>query len=339
MWHGSSLFRRDPAVALLLLALLAGCGEAPAGPGGIPPDPAASAGGRGFCAAADVTVGTFGELSDALATAAPGTTIAVAGTIPLEGDIGLPAGVTLTCAKPGAGLTVAPGSEASWLLNLRAPDAGVVGLHIDATGANGGAIFVFWDGVDAFGERPRILNNRARCGGNGQNECIVLLGGLESFAVAGGGTIAGNHVEGPDANIGIHVQGFFDVQVERNVVTTPIPRPGGGIAVNLSRDVSVRENVVTGPWLSGIQLFDNAIRVELYRNRVRGATEFPIRVESADAARVIDNHAECGDGGASSWTPPRTPSSRAITSRRRVLSPACTHREGSTARGSSTTGF
>jgi hypothetical protein len=263
-------------------------------PGLIPIAPSNTNVGR--CPASDVIVASWGELVDAVAAATPGTTIGIAGTIALGNDVNInTTGLTITCATPGAGLTVADGATVNWLLGPRAPDVTITGLVLDATATRlGGAVFAFWDGVIAFGERVRVVNNTLRCG---LRECIVLLGRLEEFAVVSGGTVADNRLEGPATDqftFGIHVQGFRDVVVERNEVTTPTPGAGSGIAVNLSRDVLVRDNVVTGPWANNVWLFDNAVATRVVGNRLRGATEQAILAEHSDAVEATGNHAECG---------------------------------------------
>lgn len=276
--------------ALVVMAALAACGEDPAGsiPFGPTFDAAIPA-----CPAGDVAVSSWAELLDALAAATPGTVVAVAGTISVEHDFDLPEGVTLTCAAPGAGLRVAEGAEVGWLLNVRAPDVTVTGLVLDATGTiAGGGVFGFWDGIDAFGERTRIANNTVRCG-SGPDECIVLLGGLSDFAVVSGGSITENQLQRPGTGFGIHVQGFRDVAVERNIVNALDAGPEAGIAVNLSRGVALRDNVVTGPWTRSVWLFDNADSTLIVGNRLSGATELPILAQDADAVQMTDNAAAC----------------------------------------------
>lgn len=280
---------RGAVAALVAFAAVAACTEQSAGPA--PPDLALQAAERG-CPAADVIVSTYDELWNAVANSAPGTTIGVSGTIPVQSDIWLQTErLTLTCAAPGAGLSVAEGATIDFLVRPSAPDVAVVGLALDASGTKGGAIFAHWDGVVVFAERVRVVGNRARCG---LDECITFLAGDQEFSVMTGAVVVGNRVDAVGSRVGIHVQGFRDAVVERNDVRTVVPGPAVGIEVNLSRDVVVRDNVVTGPWTDGIFLFNNVVAARLTGNQVSGALDNPIVLFSTDSVQVTDNIVECG---------------------------------------------
>ncbi|HEX2077790.1 MAG TPA: right-handed parallel beta-helix repeat-containing protein [Longimicrobium sp.] len=275
-----------PAAALAVLALLAACADQPVTPA--PRTAGLSLAPAKACAESPtVVVHTDPELRSALASSSPGDVIAISGTIALDSFVVMNTpGVTVTCAEPGAGLSLAPGNEFA-LLYPRADEVTIQGLELD--GEYGySPIYSITDEFNGL-QNIRITGNEIYCG---YTACLFAAG-------APGMQITDNHWKGEHTRYGVHIQGFpgsatggdgptsDGVVISRNVIENEDGYIGvyGAIRVREGHNVTITHNQVSGDWSHGVVLtniFDS--RVE--HNRIDGTMLNGIEFSAIAAARV-----------------------------------------------------
>src|SRR3989454_8567051 len=278
----------------LLLVVVAGCEDQSTVPTANRPSFAAA--GPAACPATpSVTVSDEAGLRTAIATATPGAVIAIQGMIGLTQDDTIrTAGVTVTCATPGAGLFAVAGSGVQDLLIAAAKRDVVDRLVLDASQAGDSPLAGFNDGTTFFAESIRFTNNTGICAPGG--ECVFISGGL-------GAVVTDNHFEAPGSFSGIQLQ--VDVarvdgaRIERNTLVATAPSIGprqGGIRPADAADVVIADNTVVGPWRNGLSGARLA-RSRVQGNQFRGAVRNGIRLSDAGPLFI--------GGGAGSDTPCR----------------------------------
>ncbi len=223
----------------------------------------------------DIIVTDETMLLDAIANASPGMVIAIKGFFAVSADIEIPTdGITITCARPGAGLYAAT-ADVTAILRPQADKITIERLILDASAAASGPIRATNNGESSFATRTHVTNNRVICG---PGTCTFFIG-------VRAGRIEHNHFLALDApTTGIHVQGSGPLDEQGNR-----PRPIDGTRIHhntiVSRDgslffgavrardgsgVVVAHNKVVGPWKNSFALTNlRASRVE--SNRLTGA--------------------------------------------------------------------
>lgn len=270
---------------MITLVTLVACNEAPGNPVStelslVPGTP---------CAAdPDFVVTDRDSFLDALTHAQPGETIAVDGMIELDfdGNVETP-GVTFDCASPGSGLSAAPGVGV-WLFVVKAPGVTVQNLVLDATGGYG-AYLSDKNGTDTFGEDLVFRGNTVRC--DSWESCVFVQSG--TFGFASGAVVEDNLVETDGSEIGIHIQGYTDVTVQRNTVRA-LTNSQWGIGVNGSSDVRVQGNATAGPWGRALVLWDGVYDSDFSSNAFAGARNYGASFEAVERIRFSGNTTECG---------------------------------------------
>ncbi|HYL21308.1 MAG TPA: right-handed parallel beta-helix repeat-containing protein [Gemmatimonadales bacterium] len=227
------------------------------------------------CPAATATVTDEAGLLTALASASSGAVIAVQGMIGVSADVFITTdNVTLTCATPGSGLFA--GSPAvDFVLQVHAANVVVDGLVLDATGTFDGPYLADLSAAGLPPLNARFSHNTVTCG---LGECVFFSG-------ATGAVVTDNTFTSPGpagTQTGIQMQGAgptlltFPIDgslIQRNTVVTTAPctlfffggiRPIGGSGVTIS------DNVIRGPWCSGVSA--SIITASVIRdNRFEGA--------------------------------------------------------------------
>lgn len=270
---------------MVALVTLVACNEAPKDP--VSPELSLVPGTQ--CAADPDFVATDRDsFLDALTHAQPGETIAVDGMIELDfdGNVETP-GVTFDCASPGSGLSAAPGVGV-WLFIVKAPGVTVQNLVLDAAGGYG-AYLSDKNGNDTFGEGIVFRGNTVRC--DSWESCVFVQSGV--FGFASGALVEDNLVETDGSEIGIHIQGYTDVTVQRNTVRAAT-NSHWAIAVNGSSDVIVRDNVTAGPWGRALVLWDGVYDSDFSLNTFAGARNYGATFEAVERIRFSGNTTECG---------------------------------------------
>lgn len=208
-------------------------------------------------AAPDHLVADEAGLRSALMAARPWDEIAVSGTVTVGAllEVRVP-GVTLGCAAPGAGLTMASAGDpdTDWtLLWVAAPDVDIRGLHLDGAGTSEMSLYGHVLAEAPLGaRRVRIVGNDVVCG---PWICVLNSGSR-------GIVISDNRFAGDGTEFGVHVQTEVDgARVVRNevVLGRPADAPGNPIAAGIriagdGASVLVADNVVRGPWYRGLHL-------------------------------------------------------------------------------------
>jgi len=196
----------------LLLVVVAGCEDQSTVPTANRPSFAAA--GPAACPATpSVTVSDEAGLRTAIATATPGAVIAIQGMIGLTQDDTIrTAGVTVTCATPGAGLFAVAGSGVQDLLIAAAKRDVVDRLVLDASQAGDSPLAGFNDGTTFFAESIRFTNNSGTCAPGG--ECVFISGGL-------GAVVTDNHFEAPGSFSGIQRRSMSPVSTAPGSSATP----------------------------------------------------------------------------------------------------------------------
>ncbi|HEV3049524.1 MAG TPA: right-handed parallel beta-helix repeat-containing protein [Longimicrobium sp.] len=257
------------ATSLALLVLLAACADHPVTPAASPSLSAAKT-----CAASPtVVVHTDPELRAALASASSGDVIAISGNIPLDSIVTVAtAGITLTCAEPGAGLSLAEGNVDGLLLDLWVGYVTISGLVLDAEYGFAPVTAVTADPAGL--PHIRLTGNEIECG---YNFCIfaVSVPYLE---------ITDNHWKGDETQFGIQIQGapikqpgggyplMPGIVVSRNVIENEEGYPGlyGGVRLRDGTGADITHNQILGSWSGGVVLTNvHDSRVE--HNRIDGA--------------------------------------------------------------------
>lgn len=125
-------------------------------------------------ASPDFVVSTEAALRDAVATAPPGSTIAIDGMIALStGPIVITrSDLRLTCAAPGAGLEILPGSPTGRLIRIHAPRVAVSGLRLAGHLAVASAVHVESRG-GVLAVDVSITDNDMLCS---TSPCVFLIG-------------------------------------------------------------------------------------------------------------------------------------------------------------------
>lgn len=261
--------RHTRATSLVLLALLAACHDQPVTP--TARDAASSLSSAKACAESPtVVVDTDPELRAAVASASAGDVIAISGNIPLDSSVIVEtAGLTLTCAEPGAGLSFAPGNDFI-LLEVYAAYTTISGLKLDAE--YGYSPIIAFTMVPEGIPHVRLIGNEIGCG--------------YDFCIFGVGVpylqITDNHFIGDETRFGIQIQGLRQlggpytatsdgVVVSRNVIENHEGYLAvyGGIRVRDGRGVTITHNQVVGSWSNGIVL-TNVYDSRVEHNRVDG---------------------------------------------------------------------
>lgn len=243
---------------------------------------------------ATVTVRDETQLHTAIAKATRGAVIAISGTIALtrEAEV-LVADVTLTCERPGAGLTSRkPVTELGDLVHVFAPRVTIQGLVLDASALRGGAVYaVRSTGLGLEGRATRMVGNDVLCGGI----CLFFVG-VDSAEVSD------NHflTEKPTTGTGIHMQrtvtgtGDFMIdgtRIERNTLVATVKTGSlvfGALRPRDGKDVVVRDNVVIGPWSNSLATA-NLHGSVIQGNRFEGAHQYALFVGANPMATPPSN--------------------------------------------------
>lgn len=275
---------RTTSVALLVV--LAACADQPVTPAARVAAPSLAAA-KACAGSPTVVVHTDPELRAALASAAPGDVIAVSGNIPLDSMVTVAtAGVTLTCAEPGAGLSLAPGNDFG-LLDLWVGHVTISGLKLDAEYGYAPIVAV---SADPNGlPHIRLTGNEIGCG---YDFCIFAVGVPYL-------QITDNHFEGDETRFGVQIQGsarplpgggyspITGVVVSRNVIENHEGYLSiyGGIRVRDGYDVTITHNHILGDWSNGVVL-TNVYDSRVEHNRIDGVLRDGIDFALIAARRI-----------------------------------------------------
>lgn len=266
------------AFLVLAAAALAACADQPAAPAARAAGPSRAA--ASACAASPTAVASSeAELRAAVAAAQPGDVIAISGTVSLASVVSVAtAGITITCAEPGAGLDLADGNR-GMLLDLRASGITISGLRLDAE-YGFGAILAFHFGQDLSG--IRIAGNHVRCG---YTVCMLMVGTRDTH-------VTDNHLAGDSTNTGIQFQSpgrladmtpifpVDNVVISRNLIETSKSYPNGiygAIRVRDGSNATISHNEIRAGWTNGIAL-TNVYDSRVDQNRIDGALYYGIDV-------------------------------------------------------------
>ena len=255
------------ATSLALLVLLAACADQPVTPGARAAGPRLTAA-KACAESPTVVVHTDPELRAALASAGSGDVIAISGNIPLDSVVTVATeGVTLTCAQPGAGLSLAEGNVAGLLLDLWVGYVTISGLVLDAEYGVSPILAITADPAGL--PHIRLTGNEIECG---YSFCIfaVSVPYLE---------ITDNHWKGDETQFGIQIQG------------APIQQPGGGYAlmpgIVVSRNVIENEEGYLGIY-GGVRLRDG-VGAEITHNQILGSWSGGVVLTNVHDSRVEHN--------------------------------------------------
>lgn len=274
---------RGPAIALLAsFFVTAACAENPIEPAMARLQSFADSRANTGCVATTAVASSEAELNALFAAAEHGDVIAVSGMVVMTDAVRPPAGVTLTCAQPGDGVTTAPGYAYLDLIEIAVPEVTLQGLTI-----HGGSVmyavyaerstFEIAPGITANGVGLRLVGNTVTCGFGG---CAFLVG-------SEGSIVADNHFTSWGSGSGVHIQGngpfsSDGIRVERNRLVAAAPAGAPSFGAIRPRDgdaMVVADNVIVGPWSNGIATTE--VRDSKFeRNNVDGATRFGLFVGS-----------------------------------------------------------
>jgi hypothetical protein len=213
-------------------------------------------------AAPDFVVRSWDELRTAVATASPGSVIAVDGTFEATLIEITTADLTLTCATPGSGLRAPFGI----MLLVFAPRVTVERLTLDASAAQ--AYLAHHDPPNGrFAEDIRLLGNTIICG---PAPICVVYGGFPGGPVARGALVADNHFHAAGSDIALHFHEVEGARVERNafhgtagaIQGIRVSNQPGGM-----RDIVIAHNTLAGSWVDPFVLL-NAGGVQILGNTV-----------------------------------------------------------------------
>ena len=237
--------------------------------------------GGGCAKKADFIVADEASLLNALSAAKPGAVIALSGFFGVSSDVLIfTEGAKITCATPGAGLYVLPGGVVYDILNALSPNITVDHLRFDATQALDAAFFVYVDNVDYFGNNARFTNNTVSCPpASVGSECVNDAGGA-------GLVVTDNYFVADQPLVGIELQTSdeFDlivpdhVRVERNTLIATSAGPAanfGAIRPYKVTNSVISNNVISGPWYSGIS-FRHGGNTVVEGNRITGALSYGV---------------------------------------------------------------
>jgi nitrous oxidase accessory protein NosD len=226
---------------------------------------------------ANVVASDEAGLVAALSAASPGDVIGVDGMITVSADviINVP-DVTLTCARPGAGLAAHTGAGVFDVIKVLAERVTVDHLVLDGSQATDFAYAAYND-PDLPGSSARdvkFTNNR-------------VTSSAGAFFDGATGIVADNYFEVAVCGAGIWLQGPFPrridgTRVERNTVVTTGPCTDPSITGNRGirpRDgtnVVIADNIVLGPFNMSISPA-NLSRSVFEGNRIEGTPLFGIR--------------------------------------------------------------
>jgi nitrous oxidase accessory protein NosD len=237
---------------------------------------------------ANVVVHDEASLLAALAAAPPGEVIGLDGFFGITADVIISTdGVTLTCATAGSGLFAAPGGGAQDMLTVVARSVTVDRLVLDASQAGEGPYLAFNDGMSFFAESERFTNNAVTCTPGGV--CAFVVGGV-------GAVISDNTFQSAGSFTGIQLQAngpanqVDGAHVERNTLVAIAPSTGpiqGAIRPAGDINLVVADNVVTGPWRSGLSA-TRVVDSRITGNTFEGAALYGIRTSAA--AVGVDPH-------------------------------------------------
>jgi nitrous oxidase accessory protein NosD len=253
-------------------------------------------------AAPDVVVRDAAALHAAIASAQPGTSIAIEGMIAIPDTVVVVVpGLTLGCASPGSGLTVAPGAETDFLLFISAPDVTIQGLVLDGAVTTHSPLYTQPLDPEHVPSRLRVAGNQVTCG---PNLCAFFVGAPDVV-------VTDNVFEANGAGGGLHMQAHLGygpdrVRIERNrIVQLGVSQASpmlSGIRITTGADVVVADNVIQGAWVRGIGL-NLVTGGRFMRNRIEGVQEFGIlgSTNPGDpsqrfAANVVEHNAITGAG-------------------------------------------
>jgi hypothetical protein len=256
------------ATSLALLVLLAACADQPVTPAARTAGAHLSTAAKACAASPTAVVHTDPELRAALASASSGDVIAISGNIPLDSAVSVQTeGVTLTCAEPGAGLSLAEGNVGGMLLDLWVGYVTISGLTLDAEYGFSPILALTADPAGL--PHIRVTGNEIECG---YNFCIfaVSVPYLE---------ITDNHWKGDETQFGIQIQG------------APILQPGGGYP--LMPGIVVSRNVIENEegYLSiygGVRLRDG-VGADITHNQILGSWSGGVVLTNVHDSRVEHN--------------------------------------------------
>lgn len=254
---------RTPACLVVVsFTLIAACAEPSPGPDALRGPTFTVASGTECPASPDVIVRSWDELRTAVATASPGSVIAVDGTFEATLIEITTADLTLTCATPGSGLRAPFGI----MLLVFAPRVTVERLTLDASAAQ--AYLAHHDPPNGrFAEDIRLLGNTIICG---PAPICVVYGGFPGGPVARGALVADNHFHAAGSDIALHFHEVEGARVERNafhgtagaIQGIRVSNQPGGM-----RDIVIAHNTLAGSWVDpfvllnsgGVQILGNTV--------------------------------------------------------------------------------
>jgi parallel beta-helix repeat protein len=264
------------ASLILAAAALAACADQPVTLAAVRADGPRLSSASACAASPTFVVHSEAELRAALASAAFGDAIAISGTIPLEASVIVTtAGITFTCAEPGAGLEFAPGF-ADVLLELYEGYITVSGLELDAE-YGFAPIVAFTDDRPEGLEHIRLIGNELECG---YTFCLFFAGVPQL-------EITDNHFQGDSTLFGLQIQGAgTGLVISRNVIENEEAYPAlyGGIRVRVASDVTITHNDVRD-WSNGIVL-TNVYDSRVEHNRIEGSLRDGIDFALIVASRI-----------------------------------------------------
>lgn len=261
--------RKEGILPLLIaLALAAACTDRPVvAPTDLEPSfvkAAAMETGAQCLTTPDFVVGDEESLRAALASAEPGSSIAIDGTIQLAAEVIIEVpGLTLGCLEPGSGLTVVPGATPAFLLWVVARDVTIRGLVLDGSATASAPVYAQYRYSQP--DPPAglsLLGNRVTCG---LSLCVFLVGTPEPM-------VMGNLLEANGTGGGIHIQRQVvtlpdgsegslrpdHARIEENtIVQFGVSNPSSVLAalrIHTSDGATVTGNVIQGRWPRGMHL-------------------------------------------------------------------------------------
>ncbi len=234
-------------------------------------------------------------LLEAIANASPGAVIAIKGFFAVTADVEiLVDGITITCARPGAGLYAAT-VDVTYMLQAQADDITIERLILDASAADGGAIRAVNNGESSFASRTHVTHNRVICG---PASCMIFIG-------VRAGRVENNHFEtlyAPTSGVHFQGHGLADEQgnrprpIDGTLIrdNTIVSRDGslnddfGAVRARDGRGVTVAHNRVVGPWKNSLA-FVNLRASRVVSNRLTGAEIHGIRALDLSAVAFRAN--------------------------------------------------
>lgn len=257
---------RAAAVVALASLFAAGCADQPTAPSaGLSPPVAqlATVVSDGSCLAnPDFVVGDEAALREALDAASEGASIALDGMIVLAEPLQVfVPGLTLGCATPNSGLTLAADPQPEMLVWVSAPRVTLRGLVLDGASTTLSTLYANAGSALPDGATGLTVGwNEITCSPSicvflvGVPEATVTHNVMQAYGSVGGIHVQAQDVEYPEGNrITIRSD---DLRVEGNsILQNGVSPPSGylsAIRIHTARGAVVTDNVIRGAWVRGI---------------------------------------------------------------------------------------